>query len=471
MRLLLVLWFIGCLAAYVLAKEYEDNDFAEFEMFEEEDVIEEEEEARSSSNKGRGSEEIQPEAREKYQEPLIQEDEDEAMVEEEDENDEFNQYEDDDEFILPVDNEKSPGSKKNQKETKLHIVPVPPHLRSNWDSFYLEMLMVAGLVVYFINFIVGKSKNQKLATAWYSSHMSLLDQNFALVGDDGKKPIENPGIRKESENVYTLWCSGRTSVEGMLVELKFIKRQDMIGVISQLIRPACDQLIVKVTMDEIDTFVFCLASKKTAQRLSKDMTDISSFCPEKKTVDKYGLSSQLVLMNEIGEVAGAILGDPKVVAIINKFPALLDYLHFSDQYSGPKQPEETQPTKLPEIQKMLIFGFNFPGRGNPTVEDIEGMKPLMQLVFHITDKLRRFKLSKEAKTKAEKNRQRIEEAFLKATLAVRAEMAQAKREDRKRQERERMLETDDPDKQRKWEEREQRRNIKKRAPKMKQLRA
>jgi len=146
-------------------------------------------------------------------------------------------------------------------------------------------------------------------------------------------------------------------------------------------------------------------------------------------------------------------------------------LHFSDQYSGPKQPEETQPTKLPEIQKMLIFGFNFPGRGNPTVEDIEGMKPLMQLVFHITDKLRRFKLSKEGKTKAEKNRQRIEEAFLKATLAVRAEVAQAKREERKRQERERMLETDDPDKQRKWEEREQRRNMKKRAPKMKQLRA
>ena len=53
--------------------------------------------------------------------------------------------------------------------------------------------------------------------------MSLLDQNFALVGDDGKKPIENPGIHKESENVYTLWCSGRANVEGMLVELKFIK--------------------------------------------------------------------------------------------------------------------------------------------------------------------------------------------------------------------------------------------------------
>lgn len=465
MRCLLVLWFIGCLGAYVIAKEYEDNDFAEFEMFEEEDVIEEEEEVQSKA------EEAQPEqVREKYHETVMQDDDEEAMVEEEDEIDEFNQY-DEDEFVLPVNDEKSSGSKKNQKEPQIRIVSVPPHLRSNWDSFYLEMLMVAGLVVYFINFIVGKSKNQKLANVWYSSHMSLLDQNFALVGDDGKKPIENPGIHKESENVYTLWCSGRANVEGMLVELKFIKRQDMIGVISQLIRPSCDQLIVKVTLDELDTFVFCMATKKTAAKLSKDMTDISSFCPEKKAVDKYGLGSNFVVMCEIGEVASAVLGDPKITAIINKFPGLLDYLHFSDQYSGPKQPEETQPTKLPEIQKMLIFGFNFPGRGNPTVEDIEGMKPLMQLVFHITDKLRRFKLSKEAKSKAGKNRQRMEEAYLKATLAVRAEVAQAKREEKKRQERETMLEADDPDRQRKWEEREQKRNMKKRAPKMKQLRA
>lgn len=97
------------------------------------------------------------------------------------------------------------------------------------------------------------------------------------------------------------------------------------------------------------------------------------------------------------------------------------------------------------------------------------MRPLLQLVFHVTDKLRRFKLSKEGKVKAEKNRSRVEEAFLKATHAARAEMAQAKREERKRMEREKMLEIDDPDKQRKWEEREQRRQMKRRAPKMKQL--
>lgn len=58
---------------------------------------------------------------------------------------------------------------------------------------------------------------------WYYTHKTLLEDNFTLVGDDGKIEIENKGLLKESENLYTLWCSGRTCCEGMLVELKFLK--------------------------------------------------------------------------------------------------------------------------------------------------------------------------------------------------------------------------------------------------------
>jgi len=86
----------------------------------------------------------------------------------------------------------------------------------------MEMLMVAGLLAYFANFFAGKAKNARLAQLWFSTHRALLDENFALVGDDGKAENENPGLIKESESLYTLWCSGRTCCEGMLVELKMI---------------------------------------------------------------------------------------------------------------------------------------------------------------------------------------------------------------------------------------------------------
>ncbi|KAK7068568.1 Coiled-coil domain-containing protein 47, partial [Halocaridina rubra] len=419
----------------VTAQEFEDNDFAEFENFDEGNEEEEEGEGGGGTPQGQGGG-SQP----SNQGMADDTDEEEAVVEDE-ENDEFSHFSDEEEFIgYNSERPQSARQAKSAEEPKITIANVPLHLRSNWDSFYLEMLMVAGLLIYFINFIVGKSKNQKLANAWYNSHKSLLQHNFALVGDDGKQSVETEGLQKESENVYTLWCSGRTSVEGMLVELKFIKRQDMIGVVSQLIRPSSDQLLVKVHMEDMDSYVFAMATKKTAARLTKEMTDITTFCPEKKSVEKYGLGSQFVLMNELGEVALMILGDPKVTAVMNKYPNTIDFFHFSDKYSGPKQPEDTQPTKLPDVRKALVFGFNFPGRGNPSVEAIENMKPLLQLVFHLTDKLRRFKLSKEGKAKAEKNRCRVEEAFLKATHQARAEMAQAKREERKRMEREKMLE-------------------------------
>lgn len=45
-----------------------------------------------------------------------------------------------------------------------------------------------------------------------------------ILGDDGSaEKSDAPGFIKESENIFTLWCSGRTCCEGMLVELKLIK--------------------------------------------------------------------------------------------------------------------------------------------------------------------------------------------------------------------------------------------------------
>lgn len=73
------------------------------------------------------------------------------------------------------------------------------------------------------------------------------------------------------------------------------------------------------------------------------------------------------------------------------------------------------------------------------------------------------------KTKADKNRQRVEEAFLKSTHQARAEAAAARREEKRRQEKEKVMADEDPERQRRWELKEEKRQAKKRAPKMKQL--
>lgn len=395
--------------------------------------------------------------------------------------DEFAHFEDDEEFenFLRDEDGHAPKEPKIKKAPPppppktINIANVPAHLNHNrWENYVFEILMVAGIIVYFLNFFTGKSKNQKIANAWFSSHRALLESNFALVGDDGAKDlqdVENPLV-KEAEHLFALWCSGRLCCEGMLVEIKLLKRQDLVSVISNILRPTHDQVHIKVNMnqDDMDTFVFALANKKAATRLAKEMSDLATFCPEKRSAEKYGVPPQFCIMSEIAEVSSAML-DPKMIAILNKYPDAVESIHLSDQYTGPKPQDDQALTELPEGKKVLIFTFNIIVKNEPLEEAVENMKHLMLLVFYFMDKVKRYRLSREAKNKAEKNRSKVTEAFWKSIHASRAERAQEERERKRREIKERIKEIEDPEKQRKLEERELRREKKKAQPKMKQL--
>ncbi|KAI4480169.1 hypothetical protein M0804_010530 [Polistes exclamans] len=435
----------------------EDNEFAEFEDFEED-----------KPNSAAPSDHIT----EHHKEADLNEDFEEDDVLIVDGDSEFDHFQDEEEFEGLDVTGGNAGSKSDEPST-LTITKVPLHLRARWDSFCLEILMVAGLLVYCINYIAGRAKNGRIAECWLQEHRQLLLENFTLVGDTGKlteNESEN-GLVKESESQYSLYCSGRVGCDSMLIELKLVKRQDLIAVLAQLVRPQNDQAHIRVDLakDEVDSFVLAIATKRTAIHLTRDMADISVYCPEKRPGEKYGLPAGFYVMPEIAETASVIL-DTKVLQAFAKFAQYIDYIHISDQYSGPKQQTETTQLTMPEVKKVLLVGLNISIKGRTASPECqEKLKLLLQLTFYILDKLRRFKLSKEGKNKADKNRLRVEEAFLKTTHAARAEAAAQKREERRRAEKEKMLQKEDPDKQRKWEEKEQRRLAKKRAPRMKQL--
>merc|ERR1712072_515549 len=200
----------------------------------------------------------------------------------------------------------------------------------------------------------------------------------------------------ESENVFTLWCSGRTCCEGMLVELKLLKRQDLVAVIANAIKTGGqkDQVRVQVNMnaEDMDTFVFCIANKKTAAKMAKEMADITTFCPERRSAipDKHGLpastASNYSIMSEIPEVTAAML-DSKLSAVLSKYPDVIDSIHFSDQYTGLKPTDTEQaPTELPTGKKVLIFTFNLnTAKGILPDETADAVKPMMMLVFYFME--------------------------------------------------------------------------------------
>jgi len=459
-----------CLTVYVTQAanphnaDIEDNDFAEFEDFDDDDK----KAAPSPSKAGTPPPSGQPKvvmAPEADIDPDM--DDDDAMVEIEDE--EADHFDDDEEFV-GFDPDKSMKGKGPERPPDLKITPVPAYLQNNWDSFYMEMLMLAGLGVYLINFLAGKAKNSKLSTSWFQAHRALLEEHFAIVGDDGtSKEVQSGVLMKESENIYSLWCSGRVCCEGMLVTLKLLKRQDLVSTISNMFRPASDQIIVKLTLDpsEMDTFVMCLAQKKVINKMQKDMVDLAYFCPEKRKLDdRFPPSYQL--LSEIPEASNAVI-DGRVIAALNMYENVVESIHISDQFCGPRPQDDTQPSKMPETSKVLIFTFNVPGKGKCSPTDMQAMEPLMKMVFHCLEKVRRIRLTKEGKQKAEKNRQRLTETYLKASHTQRSEAAQERREKKRRADKERMMAEEDPDRQRKLEEKTLKKDQKKKQPKVKMM--
>lgn len=250
-------------------------------------------------------------------------------------------FQDEEEFEGLESNNRNSGGKPEEPST-LTITKVPLHLRARWDSFYLEILMVAGLLVYFINYLAGRSKNCRLAKSWLADHKQMLQDNFSLVGDTGKAIDEaaEGGLVKDSESQYSIYCSGRVGCDSLLIDLKLIKRQDLVAVLAQLVRPQNDQAHLRIEMskDESDNFVLAVATKKTAMHFVRDVADVATYCPEKRPGEKFGLPVGYFVMSEIAEAASAIL-DTRVLQAFGKYSQFIDYIHISDQYSGPKQQE------------------------------------------------------------------------------------------------------------------------------------
>jgi hypothetical protein len=211
----------------------------------------------------------------------------------------------------------------------LKIAEVPANLTGNrWEAYHCEAMMMIALLGYLINFLIGRTKNARLAQILFRSQNDLLEKNFALVGDNGQTrnteattdEQTSQQLLKESENLYVLWCSGRSSIESMLMELRFIKRQCIFNSLAAWMKTINDTVVYTIdySKDDMETFVFCLAKKRCAAKLHRDMNDLSQFCAERKNVDKRGVNGNYQLLSEIGEVSSFIL-DGRVLEFIEKY--------------------------------------------------------------------------------------------------------------------------------------------------------
>lgn len=432
----------------------EDDDFAEFEQFEADD------DAPGDDFSEEDVPVLKPKLTVNKEQFETNNDADDIIVEDED--NEFEHFQDPEEFEGYQD-----STPRTAEQPKITISQVPITVRPRWDAYWLEGILCCLLAAYALAYAIGRAKNTSIAINFLKLHKPLLDENFTLVGETGLDVVaaDERGWRREAEHCFTMWCSGRQCCEGMLLTLKLIKRQDLVHVLLGVVRPTPDTLLIRVELgkDDSDPFVLCVAQKKIATRLAKEMQDLSMFCPERRAGDKHGLPAALGVLSECAEATAAVL-DARVTAALQLYHTHVNYIHVSDRYCGPKQMEETVATKPPETERVLLASFSLgPDGGSDEV------RPLLLLIFYLLDKIKRLRLSKEALSKCEKRRVKAAEAWVRGCHAARQEQAALRREEKRKQEKERILAEDDPEKQRRWELKEQKRQQKRKAPKMKQL--
>lgn len=386
-----------------------------------------------------------------------------------------------------VSDKKQDDSKAStKKRPQLKLVHAPSIWVYRWDSFYVELGFIFAFLMYFLNYLTGCNKNSVLVSEWFDKSYDVLKSNFCLIGgspllevdkkNDSDEALKEKmslqevyknrkGFVKMSESNYTLWCSGRVGTDGVLIQLDLHKRQDLFAMAFNLLKPSQETCLMHFLINNsegYDNFVFCIANKVMAPRLARDMCDINVYCPKRKPISQCGVNSdRLFVMSETSDVVSYIL-DNYVTKFLETNEKLINYIHITDQYVIDRKEDETPALRLANSKRMAIFSFAIPSNPGEASE-------FVVFALYVLDRLRKFKLTRDSKQKCDKTRQKITGIQEKTALSLAQQKAKETKDALRRQEKEMMLTEEDPAKQRMWERKEAKRELKKSKMRVKQL--
>jgi len=360
--------------------------------------------------------------------------------------------------------EKGSKPKMSLKETK-----IPAHLRNNWHQFWIEGILLLFIFWYIINFFTGKKKNEDLANLWMSENVDFLRSQFSEVGGVSA-PEDIPMLNFNSYNNFTLWCTGRKGVEGIFIEINLVARQDLISIwrnkFNRKRHGTMDTVTTTVYLeDEILTepCVLCIGQPRQVSELWKNFYDLKTFCP-KGPKDKSNIAKGYIGCAENVEMFTNVF-DAKTTAIFSKdcvpaqfFDSKLCYMHISDKYlSMYVEEDESKKSAMDLCSKVMVTSVQI----DPVALEFNS-EQFMKGIIYIVDKLKKMRLSKEARAACDKRRLKAREEEDKKMHQVRTERMQERSEARRKEMYKNIMEEEDPDKQKRLYDAQQKKEDKRR---------
>jgi len=318
------------------------------------------------------------------------------------------------------------------------------------NNFLVEVIMINIILMFAVNYFIGKKKNDSIAASWMQRIRPLLVNNFSHIGVGQQQG--DGGVLREANHVFKYYASGRYNCGYFLATLELTARQDIFTTLfwNYLIREGDKFTIeIPVKMANPAPVVFALVKSSQARNTRNNLEDLKTFT---KPINIKELSQNLTCLAESEEVAKQVLSG-EVLSIVNQLQPYIDTLHITDR-------ETLHPGYTLKLScKMLL----------PTTDSDEVMK-LATLALALCDNTSMLKLSQAAKATAEKERSILEKERQKEVQQQREEERLRKKEEQKKLEEERAKKLS-KEKQRKLEEKEHKKKLKKQTPKFKMVKA
>ncbi|KAJ4963904.1 hypothetical protein NE237_023843 [Protea cynaroides] len=334
-------------------------------------------------------------------------------------------YWDEDEFEgLPI-TEPSETLQETSTPSSPADEPKPATPPPKGSSYTIEIVCISFLTCFGINYFTGKRENENIALAWaakFATKDSIFEKNFSLLGTgDG---TDTPLLLKEGPNVFKFYASGRRYCHGLLATMELQSRHDLISRIYNLIVPCKDEINFEVYMndDAMDHVVLALAKKKAAKMMQKEVRDLQRFANlVSPPSNRKWVVEEFAVISESREVAGDLISETILDQVFGdkafeKFGKGFNYMHFSDQHSGP-------------YKKMLLFKFAL-----PDAKHMADMTRLVALVPYYIDLIGRYKVSSQVRSKTEAARAKVAQEIYKEHLNARQEALQKRKADKKKME-------------------------------------
>lgn len=317
-------------------------------------------------------------------------------------------------------------------------------------DFQMEIILTVTFLAYILVWYQGKSANLSKAKQWLNGQIDYLEGQFALVGN--KMSNDKSVLMKDGPADYLLYTSGRRNVQFGHWWLKLKPRNDLLTFFTTqalsllgYAKPATDRVSLKLALDKSlpEKFVFAVAKKNVAAEMMKNRFDLGRVG---KLASSKVLPADLVIYTESQKLADTILSG-KVGEILAQNADRLESLIIS---SLPAYEPE-----LYENDTFITVSLDFKMHNGTNEFD-----RFVELACELPDIISEVKFTGDIKSKINKNREELLKEFSKKIAAKRAEELQNKKAEAKRAEEERIKKLS-PAEQRKWEEKERARDLKK----------